>query len=101
MINEETLRCLLKDKKNLRVRLHELEWEFEIWPLDKLSEWNSGYNVQESLPGFLAFGSDGGLEMLAVERSTGKVYSVPFIPMDIAEGIKVSDSLDELLEKQK
>lgn len=101
MINEETLRHLLKDKKSLKVQLHAQEWEFEIWPLDKLREWNSGYNVQESLPGFIAFGSDGGLEMLTVEQSTGKVYSVPFIPMEIAEGIKVSDSLDELLEKQK
>lgn len=101
MINEETLRHLLKDKKSLKVRLHAQEWEFEIWPLDKISEWNSGYNVQESLPGFIAFGSDGGLEMLSVKQSTGEVYSVPFIPMEIAEGIKVSDSLDDLLEKQE
>ncbi|GGG30679.1 SMI1/KNR4 family protein [Pontibacter amylolyticus] len=101
MIKEENLRQLLKEQKSLRVRLHEQDWEFEIWPLDKLNEWNNGYNVQESLPGYLAFGSDGGLEMLTVEQSTGKVYSVPFIPMDITEGIKVSDSLEELIEKQK
>jgi hypothetical protein len=101
MITEETIKRLLKDKKNVKVRLHEQDWEFEIWPLDKLNEWNSGYNVQESLPGYLAFGSDGGLEILTVEQSTGEVYSVPFIPMDSAEGIKVADSLEELVDKQK
>lgn len=39
--------------------------------------------------------------MLTVEQSTGMVYSVPFISIDIAEGIKVSDSIEALVDKQK
>lgn len=101
MINAEYIESVLKGKKSVRVGLHEEDWEFEIWPLDKLNEWNEGYNVHDSLPGYIGFGSDGGLEMLTVEQSTGKVYSIPFIPMDSADKIKVADTLEELIVKQK
>ena len=66
---------------------------FQIWSADEVLEHNEGYQVKEYLPGFFAFGSNGGGELLAFDtRKEGAwpVYMVPFIPMDESGAQKVS-----------
>ena len=99
MTSKEYIKTHLKDIRNIHVKLHDQEWDFEIWPNDKLDEWNEGYNVEENIPGYYAIGSDGGLEMLTVEILTNKVYSIPFISMDSNDRIKVSDNFADLIKK--
>jgi hypothetical protein len=59
---------------------------FQIWPAENVIEFNKGYEVQKNLPGFFAFGSSGGGEMLVLDTREGlpfKVVMVPFIPMKV------------------
>jgi len=100
MISKGYLENFLIDINSVKARLHEEDWEFQIWPIDKLNKWNVEYNVEDAIPGYYAFGSDGGLEMLIIELSTGIIYSIPFIPMEITERIKVSESLEELVNRK-
>jgi len=99
MLSKESIKEALKDISSVLVQLYEQDWEFLIWESDKLYERNHGYKIEEYLPGYFAIGSDGGGEMLAIELSTGLIYSIPFIPMDSTERIKVSDSLADLIKK--
>jgi hypothetical protein len=58
---------------------------FSLWPAEEVATLNSSYRVDDFLPGFLAFGSDGGGEMLvfgAAGDRWGRVFAVPFIPME-------------------
>lgn len=57
---------------------------FQLWPAEDVAALNAKYHVSEFLPGFTAFGSNGGGEMLAFGPD-GAVSMVPFIPMDAAE----------------
>ncbi|MES2766738.1 MAG: hypothetical protein V4642_12760 [Bacteroidota bacterium] len=97
MIHKETFKKSLENLDFVIVKLHGEETEFQIWTRDNLEKRNSEYNVEEFLPDYFAFGSDGGLEMLAVEITSGIIYSIPFIAMDSADRIKVADSLQELV----
>ena len=100
MIDIKFIQKTLNNISSVIAVLHENEAEFTIWPQEELEEWNKDYNVQQYLPGFIAIGSDGGLEMLTVELSTGLVYAIPFIPMDSNEKIKVADSLIKLVNSK-
>jgi len=66
---------------------------FQIWPAEDVLEHNEEYQVKEILPGFFAFGSNGGGEMLAFDiRNQGswRVYMIPFIPMDESDAQEVA-----------
>ena len=57
---------------------------FQLWPAEKVIEFNEGYEVNKFIPGFFGFGSSGGGEMLALDTREGRPYKVvriPFIPM--------------------
>lgn len=57
---------------------------FQLWPAERVVEFNNGYKVNEFVPGFFGFGTSGGGEMLAFDTREGKPYRVvmiPFIPM--------------------
>jgi hypothetical protein len=100
MITEEFVKKMISGINTLKVKLYQDqdEYDFAIWPPSKIDELNSGYEVKEYLPGYLAIGSDGGLEMLTVHLQSEKVYSIPFIPMEVGEQVLVADSLKELLK---
>ena len=58
---------------------------FALWPAEEVASLNSSYRVSDFLPGYVAFGSDGGGEMLVFGASGarwGRVFAVPFIPME-------------------
>jgi hypothetical protein len=57
---------------------------FQLWPAEEVVSLNAAYKVADFLPGYVAFGSDGGAGMLAFgarPESWGRVFVVPFIPM--------------------
>lgn len=69
---------------------------FQLWPAEEVASQNAGYGVTELLPGFLAFGSNGGGEMLAFDAA-GAVYAVPFIPMSVAEAQRIAPNFLDLV----
>ncbi len=65
---------------------------FQIWPSEKVVEYNDGYEVKKNLPDFFGFGSSGGGELLAFDARQGKpwkIVAVPFIPMEAKEAILI------------
>jgi hypothetical protein len=71
---------------------------FQLWAPAELEQLNSDYHVQEFVPGFLGFGSNGGGELLAFD-SQGRVFMIPFVPMTAEEAKPVADSWSEFVEK--
>ena len=74
---------------------------YSLWNFEEIEELNKGYEVEKFIPGFIAFGTDGGGKMLAVKKGTGEVYSVPFIPMEEKSADKLAENLDEFLKLKK
>jgi len=72
----------------------------DIWPIDKLIEYNRGYGVDHYAPELLLFGSDGGGEALAFDRRhTGwPIVMVPFIPLDVREAVTIAQGFGVLFE---
>jgi len=74
------------------------ELEFILWLPDDIDNFNAEYNIEKFIPGYFGIGSDGGGELLTVELKSGHLYSIPFIPMDRNERIKIADSFDDLIK---
>ncbi len=69
---------------------------FILWPLADIEKMNAEYQVEEFMPGFLGFGSDGGGEMLAFDP-VGAVYKLPFVGYSSKEDAwKVADRWSEV-----
>ena len=66
-----------------------------IWEPENLEEYNKGYELSEYLPGYTAFGSSGGGELLVVDGS-GTVYTVPAIGMEPQYVDKIAESISDL-----
>ena len=50
-----------------------------LWPINEMVQMNLNYQVEDFMPDFFIFGSNGGLESFAIEKKTGYIYNVPFI----------------------
>jgi len=72
----------------------ELGGYFDLEPLDTLEKMNKDVEIGKYAPGFFAFASDGGGELLAFDND-GKVYSVPLIGMDSKAAVLVANSWSE------
>ena len=72
----------------------------EMWPLDKLAQYNRGYGADRYTPQLLMFGSNGGGEAFAFDRRTTDwpVVIIPFTPLDIREAKIVSKSFGSFLQ---
>jgi hypothetical protein len=56
-----------------------------IWPARTAVEYSQDYEVQRWLPGFIAFGDNGGPDMVGFDTRKGEPYTVcavPFAPME-------------------
>ncbi len=64
----------------------------EMYPVEKLTEYNRGYGVDKYAPELFLFGSNGGGEGFAFDRRQPgwPVVMVPFIPLDVHEAITVA-----------
>ena len=72
----------------------------DMWPLDKLVEYNRGYGADRYTPELLLFGSNGGGEAFAFDRRTTDwpVVIIPLIPLDIREAKMVSKGFGTFLQ---
>ena len=66
-----------------------------LWPLDKLADYNADVEIEVYAPGFIAFGGDGGGELLAFDVS-GAVVMLPMIGMKLRYATRVADSFQDL-----
>lgn len=98
-MNKSDVLLLLDGITEVRVRLYDEPTTFEIWSPQHMEDHNTGYEVQQYLPDYFAIGTDGGLEMLAVHLPSGKVYSIPFVPMECEAGVLVAGSLESLIHQ--
>lgn len=58
-----------------------------LWSLKDMARLNKEYMVEEYAPEFFIFGSNGGDEAYAIEKSTGYIYQIPFIGMNKKDAI--------------
>lgn len=66
-----------------------------LWSLAEILGNNSDIEIQDYAPGFIAFGGDGGGEVLAFDAS-GAVFMLPMVGLDPQYAIKVASSFAEL-----
>lgn len=71
----------------------EPEW-YVLWHPDELEEFNKDYQINLYAPGFITFGSNGGGELLVVNK-IGEVFYMPIIGMASDAAIIIADSLQE------
>ncbi len=70
-----------------------------LWSAEEVIALNRSYCVQELLPGFFGFGSNGAGELLAFDARGPEPYPivmVPFIPTAAREAVVVAPGFDEL-----
>jgi hypothetical protein len=66
---------------------------FIIWAAATVAERNRDYEVQDRYPGFIAFGSNGGLEMFAFDMRhppAHPVVALPYIGLSVEEAMPVA-----------
>jgi hypothetical protein len=63
----------------------------QLWPLEKVSEYNNGYQIAEFAPGFFGFGTNGGGELLVFDAS-GAVYCLPAIGLEPECATRIANS---------
>jgi hypothetical protein len=96
MTNQFEIKEALKKLGSNKFYSKHLDLEFEIWDLEKMDDFNIMYKVQDYLPEYYGIGSDCAGELLVIELNSGKIYAIPFIPMDSLEKREVSGSIKNL-----
>lgn len=71
----------------------EPEW-YVLWQPEEIEEFNHDYELAEYVPGFIAFGGNGGGELLVVNEQ-GEVFYMPCIGMKPNTAIKIANNLQE------
>jgi len=66
-----------------------------IWEPENIEEYNKDYEVSKYAPDFIAFGSNGGDELLVVNKE-GIVYTIPGIGMDPKYANKIAKNISDL-----
>lgn len=69
-----------------------------LWALDDISRSNSEVEIEKYAPGFIAFGGNGGGELLVFD-STGAVFMLPMIGMEPDCAIRVAETFEELISR--
>ena len=68
---------------------------YAIWEPENIEEYNQDYKIKEYAPGFIAFGSNGGGELLVINEQ-GVVYSLPAVGMAPEYAEKIAESIEDL-----
>ena len=66
-----------------------------IWEPENISAYNLDYEVAKYAPGFIAFGDNGGGELLVIDKS-GSVYTIPAIGMEPKYANKIAENINDL-----
>ncbi len=64
-------------------------------------EANRDYELADYVPGFFAFGGNGGGEMLAFDTRTSapwKIYAIPYIGNGESDALLVAESFEQFVE---
>lgn len=71
-----------------------------LWQIEELLPYHQAYQVDKYAPGFLIFGSDGGLEAFAFDmrEMPVRIVSIPFIGLTPSEAIDLGISFERFLE---
>jgi hypothetical protein len=71
-----------------------------LWPVQELLEKNQAYEVADSAPGLLLFGSDGGGEAFAFDTRSLEmpIVAVPFIGMEMEAALPIAPNFNSFLE---
>jgi len=96
---------LPKDYKDFLLKYagHETEMGqeyFRLWDREELITLNEEYNVLEYLPGTLGIGSNGGGELIAIEKLGDKDFRIvltPFVDLDAEFHIEIGESFIDFL----
>jgi hypothetical protein len=72
-----------------------------LWKVEELDQFNRDYQVDDYAPGFLIFGSSGGVDGFAFDTKANpyRVVQVPFIGLSREDAFFVADSFTRLLER--
>ena len=72
---------------------------YDIWKLEDIIKRNADYKVQEFFPNLIYFGSNGGDEAYAFDKSNNmSVVSIPFIGTEADKKI-IADSFSNFINK--
>ena len=71
-----------------------------LWPIEELLAYHQAYQMSKYAPGFLLFGSNGGLEAFAFDTRIApvRIVSIPFIGFTPSEAIDLGTSFSHFLE---
>lgn len=67
---------------------------FVLWPLDEIAQNNADVEIEKYAPGFVAFGGNGGGELLAFDH-TGAVVMLPMIGLEAQYANKIAKSWED------
>ncbi len=70
------------------------QW-YVIFEPENLEQYNIEYEISEYAPGFTAFGSNGGGELLVLNEK-GEVFTLPAIGMEPQYADKIAESIEHL-----
>jgi hypothetical protein len=71
-----------------------------LWPVSEIAGNNADVQIETYAPGFIAFGGDGGGELLVFDRA-GAVFTLPMIGMEPRYAVKVAESFGEFAGRFK
>jgi hypothetical protein len=66
-----------------------------IWEPEDIAEYNKDYQLAKDAPGFVAFGSTGGGELLVL-NAEGAVFTLPAIGMEPQYARKIAENIEDL-----
>jgi hypothetical protein len=68
-----------------------------FWKIGEIADLNRDYHVQESLPGYLLIGSDGGGEAFAIKRDEAVYVQVTFVGLSEEDCMSMGNGFEEFL----
>ena len=69
-----------------------------LWALDEISKSNFEIEIETYAPGFIAFGGNGGGELLVFD-TIGAVFMLPMIGMEPGCAIRIAETFEELVSR--
>jgi len=69
-----------------------------LWSFDAIPKNNYDVQIEMYAPGFVAFGGDGGGELLVFDE-TGAVFMLPMVGMEPSSAIRIAEDCQELVSR--
>ena len=69
-----------------------------LWSFEEIEQGNSDVEIDTYAPGFIAFGGDGGGELLVFD-GTGAIFMLPMVGMEPDCAIRIAENFQELVSR--